>query len=240
MVKLTIDNKAIEIEEGSTILEAAGKVHINLPTLCYHEALSPIGSCRLCSVEVMCNGTSSIVTACDYPVEEGIRVSTDSAKALNARKLAMELLLAWCPQSAEIQVLAKQLGVSKSRFTVETEDCILCQRCVKTCREIVGVEAISFITKSADRDVEQVSIEGSKDKCIGCGSCAYVCPTDAITVEDIGDTRIISMPQGKIEFKLKKCKTCGSYWAPEKQLDYIAKLSNQSPEIFDTCPVCRD
>jgi len=239
MVKLAIDNKAIEIEEGSTTLEAAEKSGIPIPSLCYHEALTPIGSCRLCSVEVTHNGKSNIVTACNYPVEEGMSVSTNSANVIDARKMVIELLLAQCPHSQKIQVLAKQLGVNQPRFTLETQDCVLCQRCVKTCREIVGVEAISFITRNSNQEVEQVSIDGSADKCIGCGSCAYVCPTEAIKLEDIGDTRIISMPSGKMEFKLKKCKTCGNYWAPEKQLDYIVKMSNQSPEIFDNCPNCR-
>ena len=193
MIKLTIDNKEVEVEEGSTILQAVEKLRIPIPTLCYHEALTPIGSCRLCSVEVMSDGKSDIVTACDYPAEEGMTVSTGLPKVIDARKTAAELLLARCPGSPDIQLIAKRLGVSQPRFTIESEDCILCQRCVKTCREIVGVEAISFITTSADHNVEQVSIVCSEERCIGCGSCAYACPTDAITMEDVGATRRISM-----------------------------------------------
>ena len=109
MVKLTIDNNTIEIEEGSTVLGAAEKIGIRIPTLCYHEALSPIGSCRVCAVEVMTDGTSSLTSACACPVEEGLEVRTDSEKVEKFRRLAVELLLAQRPHSSKIQKLAKEL-----------------------------------------------------------------------------------------------------------------------------------
>ena len=240
MVKLTIDNQTVEAEEGSTILDAASKVGIYIPTLCYHEALSPDGACRLCSVEVITNGTSNLNTACTYPVEEGLEVKTNSEKVINARKMVTELLLAQHPHSDKVQMLAKKLGIEKPSFTLEDRECILCGLCVRTCREIVGPEAIDFIAQGLNRDIDEPFVKHSEIKCIGCDSCAYVCPTEAITVEDVGDTRTLTTPSGKIEFKLKKCKVCGNYWAPEKQLEYIAKQSNQSPEMFDVCPDCRD
>jgi len=239
MVKLTIDNKVIEVEEGSTILEAVEKSGIFIPTLCYHEALTPIGSCRLCSVEIIANGTSDLTAACTYPVEEGLEVRTNSERVVNARKVAMELLLAQCPHSDRIQELASKLGIEKPSFTLEERECILCGLCIRACGEIVGVSAINFIAQGIDRDIGEPSIEVSSSECIGCDSCAYICPTDAITVDDVGDTRIINTPSGKMEFKLKRCKTCGNYWAPERQLDYIVKKLDLLPEVFDNCPNCR-
>ena len=239
MVKLTIDNKVIEVEEGSTILEAVEKSGIFIPTLCYHEALTPIGSCRLCSVEVIANGTSDLTAACTYPVEEGLEVRTNSERVVNARKVAMELLLAQRPHSDRIQELASKLGIEKPSFTLEERECILCGLCIRACGEIVGVSAINFIAQGIDRDIGEASIEVSSSECIGCDSCAYICPTDAITVDDVGDTRIINTPSGKMEFKLKRCKTCGNYWAPERQLDYIVKKLDLLPEVFDNCPNCR-
>ena len=240
MVKITIDDKVVEAEEGSTILDAARKVGVYIPTLCYHEALSPIGSCRLCSVEVMTDGTSNLTTACNYPVEEGLKVRTNSEKVVQARRLAVELLLAQRPHSGSIGELAKKLGIEKPSFTLKQRECILCELCVRACHEIVGVDAITFIAQGINRGIDEPSIEISPIKCIGCDSCAYVCPTEAITVEDVGDTRIINTPSGKLEFKLKKCKTCGNYWAPEKQLDYIVEKWHLEPGIFDNCPDCRD
>jgi len=240
MVKLTIDDKVVEAEEGLTILDAANKVGVYIPTLCYHEALSPIGSCRVCSVEVIADGTSNLTTACNYPVEEGLKVRTNSEKVVQARRLAMELLLAQRPHSGSIGKLAKKLGIEEPSFTLKQRECILCELCVRACHEIVGADAITFIAQGINRGIDEPSIEVSPIKCIGCDSCAYVCPTEAITVEDVGDTRIINTPSGKMEFKLRKCRTCGNYWAPEKQLDYIAKKWHLEPGIFDTCPDCRD
>ncbi len=240
MVKLTIDNQEVETEEGSTILDAASKTGIYIPTLCYHESLSSSGSCRLCSVEVITNGASHLTTACTYPVEEGLEVRTNSQEVIETRKLVMELLLAQHPHSDAIQKLARKLGVGKPTFILKEEECVLCELCVRACREIVGVNAISFIAQGIGRDIDKPSVEISLTKCIGCDSCAYICPTEAITVEDVGDTRIINAPSGKMEFKLKRCNTCGNYWAPEKQLDYIIEKAGLASDAFGNCPDCRD
>ncbi len=240
MVKITIDNQIVDAEPGSTVLDAARKAGIYIPTLCYHESLSPAGSCRVCTVEITSNGKSALTAACTYPAEEGLQVKTSSARAIKARKLAVALLLAQRPHSDRIQELADKLGIEKPSFTLEEKECILCGLCVRACHEIVGVDAISFIAQGLNRGIDQPFIRHSETRCIGCDSCAYVCPTEAITVTDADDTRTLTTPSGKIEFKLKKCKACGRYWAPEKQLDYIAKQSNQSPETFDLCPDCRD
>jgi len=238
MVTLTIDGREVQAEEGAMILEVARAHNIYIPALCYHEEVAPYGACRLCMVEIVTNGRERLVASCLYPVEEGLRVKTNSERVKNNRRMVMELLLARCPNNKVIQDLARQVGVDKTPFKLEDKQCILCGLCVRVCEEVVGVSAISLVNRGVDRQMT-TPFNDFSEACIGCGSCAYVCPTGAISMEDVGDTRIIDMPQVKMEFKLKKCNKCGKYWAPERQLEYIAKIAGLAPETFDVCPDCR-
>jgi len=240
MVTLTIDGREVQAEEGKTILEAARDNNIYIPALCYHEEVAPYGACRLCMVEIITNGKERLVASCLYPVEEGLVVKTNTERVTNLRRIVAELLLARCPDSEVIQELAGKLGIDKPSFRLEegNRKCILCALCTRVCQEVVGVSAISLVNRGVDRQMT-TPFNDFSEACIGCGSCAYVCPTGAISMEDVGDTRIIDMPQVKMEFKLKKCNKCGKYWAPERQLEYIAKIAGLAPETFDVCPDCR-
>ena len=116
MVKLTINDKPIEVEEGTTVLEAAQALSIKIPTLCYHKALSPYGGCRLCLVELDDGRRKRIQTACVYVAQEGLKVQTDTEQVIKARRIVLELLLARCPESDEIQRIARELGVTQTRI----------------------------------------------------------------------------------------------------------------------------
>ena len=240
MVKLTIDNKIVEIEEGSTVLEAATKAGINIPTLCYNEELSPAGACRVCAVEIVSAEKPFIVTSCNYHVADGMVISTKSEKALKARKLAVEMLLAQSPHSEKLTKLAQTLELEAPRFSLKNDECVLCRLCVRTCQEVVGVNAITFVAQGLDRDNKEACVKWDADKCIACGSCAYICPTKAVAICDNVDTRVIQTTNVKMEFKMKACTKCGAYYAPEKQLEYLAKTANLPIEKFDLCMDCRD
>jgi len=239
MVTFNIDGREFKAEEGQTILQVARENGIDIPTLCHHEAIEPYGACRLCIVEISKGRRSRIVTSCLYPVEQGLAVKTNSPRVISNRKMLVELLLARCSKNKVIKELASQMGIEQSVFRpeyLEDNDCMVCGLCVRTCEQVVGVSAISLVNRGITKEPASPFLEPARD-CIGCGSCYYVCPTGAIKMEDRQDTRIIY--NWKVEFKLKKCKVCGNYWAPEKQLEYIRQKWNLPQDFFDICPTCK-
>jgi NADH dehydrogenase/NADH:ubiquinone oxidoreductase subunit G len=239
MVTLTINGLELQAEEGQTILQVARENGIDIPTLCHNEAIEPYGACRMCIVEISKGKRARIVTSCLYPVEEGLVVKTDSPRVISNRKMILELLLARCSKNKVIRELASQTGIEQPSFKsedLEDNDCIVCGLCVRACEQIVGVSAISLVNRGITKEPASPFLGPAAD-CIGCGSCYYVCPTGAIKMEDRKDTRIIY--NWKVEFKLKECKVCGNYWAPEKQLEYIRKKWNLAEDFFDICPTCK-
>jgi NADH dehydrogenase/NADH:ubiquinone oxidoreductase subunit G len=242
MVNLTINGRKIQAEEGTTLLYAARDNNIYIPTLCENEAVSPYGACRLCLVEIKtAKGRERTVTSCIYLVEEGLTVETDTEKIRNIRRMLLELLLARCPDSEVIQEMAAGYGLEKSRFPGRkgNNKCILCANCARTCEEVVGVAAISLAKRGVERELTTPFDEDFSEACIGCGSCAYSCPTGAISLTDRGSKRIIKWPHNTMEFKLQKCSVCGTYWVPEKQVEYIAATSGTPISDYDVCPDCR-
>jgi bidirectional [NiFe] hydrogenase diaphorase subunit len=239
MITLNIDGREFKAEEGQTILQVARENGIDIPTLCHHEAIEPYGACRLCIVEISKGKRTKIVTSCLYPVEEGLEVKTASPRVISNRKMLLELLLARCSKNKVIKELASQMGIEQPTFKLEyleDNDCIVCGLCVRACEQVVRVSAISLVNRGITKEPASPFLEPAT-ACIGCGSCYYICPTGAIKMEDKGDTRIIY--NWKVEFKLKKCKVCGNYWAPEKQLEYIRKQWNLPEDFFDICPNCK-
>jgi NADH dehydrogenase/NADH:ubiquinone oxidoreductase subunit G len=201
MVKLTIDDTTVEVSENTTILEAAKEAGIKIPTLCYNKYLKPYGGCRMCLVEVTnpaMGSRSMLVSSCTHPVSEGIVVTTDSDSVIEARKFIIELMLARCPDSSDIQDLAKQYEIPVAdeasldevgKYLLygapkpEHTKCILCAQCVRVCAEVVQRNALSLTYRGTLKKV-RTPFDRISGTCIGCGSCAYLCPTNTITVEE--------------------------------------------------------
>jgi bidirectional [NiFe] hydrogenase diaphorase subunit len=240
MVKVTIDGKQFEAVEGQMVLSVAQSHHIYIPTLCAHESVTPYGACRMCTVEITNkSGRSRLVTSCLYPVEDGLVVQTNSEKVAKHRRMLIKLLMARVPDSDVIKEMAEKLGVTSTPFPLEDHHkCILCALCTRACAEVVGQSAISLVNRGIDREMT-IPFFDNNDACIACGSCEEICPTGAITLEDKGDTRTIKMPNNKMTFKMQKCKVCGRYYAPKRQIEFMAKKSGRPLEFFDTCPDCR-
>ncbi|APV44135.1 4Fe-4S dicluster domain-containing protein [Dehalogenimonas formicexedens] len=242
MVKININGRDFEAEPCQTVLSVAQSAGIDIPTLCHTEAVADYGACRICLVEVERRGRKRLVTSCLYPVEEGIKVTTDSERVKKVRKTIIELLLARCPDSQAIREMAENMGVTESRFALEekaeTGSCILCGLCTRVCSEVVGASAISLVNRGTAREVA-LPFYDEASSCIACGSCAYICPTGAISLVDAGSKRIISWPNGTVDFQMKQCTRCGSHYAPVRQVEYMIESSGLSPTEFELCPDCR-
>jgi heterodisulfide reductase subunit A len=179
MINLTINDRPVEVPEGATVLEAAKKLGINIPTLCYYDAIEPYGGCRLCLVEVTSGPRTQLTTACTYPVSEGLTVRTDTEEVLEGRRFVMDLLLSRCPEVPALQEMARQLDLQGPSFPQGESDCILCGKCVRVCHELQHVGAIGLTGRGAKRQILTPFGEISQ-VCRTCGACAFVCPTGHI------------------------------------------------------------
>ncbi|MEK6193224.1 MAG: 2Fe-2S iron-sulfur cluster-binding protein, partial [Deltaproteobacteria bacterium] len=192
MITFKLNGKTVQGDEGQYILQVAEKYGINIPTMCHHKALEPAGMCRLCTVELFDGRRSRFVTACNYPIWEGMEITTDSEAVHQGRKLIVELLLARCPDVPMLKKLAKEYGIEEPRFKTEDDDCILCGLCVRMC-ERMGSSAISLTGRGVEMKVD-TPYHLQSDVCMACGACASVCPTGHITLEKIND--VITRRQG--------------------------------------------
>jgi len=182
MLRLTIDDQLVEIPKGYTLLQAARERSIAIPTLCYLESLAPYAACRLCLVELVNARGSKLVASCAYPCEEGLVVRTNSDMVLDARRTVIELLMTTAGHLPVVQALAQEYNVQAPYVTLDPNDCILCGLCVRVCKEIVGVGAISLTRRGMSR-VVSTPFQISSADCIECATCALVCPTGAIRIE---------------------------------------------------------
>jgi heterodisulfide reductase subunit A len=183
MVTFKLNGETVQGEEGQYILQVAEKYGVDIPTLCHHKALEPAGMCRLCTVELFDGRRTRYVTACNYPIWDGMEIKTDSEAVHQGRRLIVELLLARCPEVPVLLDLAKQYGIEEPRFEKEGDTCILCGLCTRIC-ERMGADAITLTGRGLDLAVD-TPFHVQTDLCIACGACASVCPTGHITLEKI-------------------------------------------------------
>ena len=209
MIRVIINGNEFEAQPGDTVLAVARTAGIDIPTLCYHPATTPDGSCRLCLVEVSLQGRTRIVTSCCYPARDGLQVHTDTPRVQRARRGVMELLLARAPESEYLRALAASMGVTETRFPTVTHaqrDCILCGLCVSVCREIIGGAAISFANRGVNRTVAAPFLEPS-EACVGCGACEAVCPVGTIRLR--WTEAEVEVSPFKTRVALVRCEECG-------------------------------
>ena len=209
MVNIKINGFDYQVPAGSTILEAAHQVGIEIPTLCYLKEINAIGACRICVVEV--KGARSLVAACVFPVNEGMEIYTNTPKVIEARKTTLELILSThkkeclsCVRSGncELQKLCKDYGIedenafagefinyaiddSASHMYRDNEKCILCRRCVAVCDKTQGVSVIGANARGFDTHIgSPFEYKLGDVACISCGQCITACPTGALSERD--------------------------------------------------------
>ena len=189
MPRVTIDGRIGEFPEGTTILSAAASLGCDIPSLCNVPGLPPDPVCRICSVEVELGGRTTMQTACSRPVVDDMVVSTRSKRVLHHRRLLIQMLMARSPNVEAVKELAAREGIDSTPFAstlpegTEPDDCILCGRCVRACREISGAEVLGFMGRGFDRRVA-LPFDEPSDACISCSACASLCPTGCISMED--------------------------------------------------------
>ena len=212
-VNVIINGKEYAVPAGSTVLEAARAANIDIPTLCYLKDINEIGACRLCLVEVSEGGRPfRLVTACVYPVTEGMVVKTNTPKIMQSRKTNLELLLSnhdrkclSCVRSTtcELQKLCLEYGVDETKFCGEKSSyaiddaspiirdnnkCILCRRCVATCKHVQAVGVIGANDRGFDTHIASVfETPLAETSCINCGQCIVSCPVGALYERDDTD-----------------------------------------------------
>jgi len=170
VIILEIDGREVTVEEGTTVLEAANLLGIDIPTICYDKDLSPYGACRLCVVEIGEEPRTKMVSSCTYPAEKGLKVKTNSPRVENARKMILELYLALSPDFERIKDLAAKYGVYAHRFKQKYEDCILCGLCVRKSGEKKLGRIIAFRGRGDKRSVG-APYGVKSDECRPCGRC---------------------------------------------------------------------
>ncbi len=230
---ITINGKPCPCQKGEYILAVAKRNGIEIPTLCQHKALGEQGACRVCVVEVEEGGKKKIVTACVYPLTRECAVETDSERVARERGMILALLRCRAPESADIARLCETYGApSLPRLRpLPSGKCVLCALCVKACNSL-GSGAINTMQRGTKKCVSTPYDEASPD-CIGCGSCAAVCPTGEIQLTQTHDSRTI---WGK-EFALVHCARCGAPIGTIEALRHAAKRAGQ-PEAT-LCESCR-
>lgn len=185
MIEITLNDQKVQVEEGSTILDAAKKIGVEIPALCHHPDVILYGACRLCTVEIHDGRKTRMVTACNYPIRKPITVNTDSEKTISTRKTLIRMMLSRWPNVTYIKEIAKKYKVENPDYTHPLVDsnenaCILCGLCVRICEQDGAYEEgiMGYTGRGSSRSVAvNMPYKEHPDKCPECNKCAAICPT---------------------------------------------------------------
>ncbi|MDJ0762608.1 MAG: 2Fe-2S iron-sulfur cluster-binding protein [Myxococcota bacterium] len=232
-----INGKKLIATKGETVLSVAKRNRVDIPTLCHHDALEPVGACRLCTVEIThedWNGWKGLVTSCLYPVVDGLVVATDSPAVVRLRQTILDLLVARCPESAVIRDLAEKHGpVTEYKRHTDGSKCIMCYLCTRACAA-VGCHAISAVNRGTLKEIAP-PFHQDAIACVGCGTCAAICPTGHIQMTDKPRTREI---WGRT-FDFIQCEDCGAPVITAAYRDFAVQHQKLDESYYTTCTACK-
>ncbi len=232
MIEIKINDRKILAKENQTILGVAKENQIKIPHLCFHPALKPSGSCKLCGVEVGSpSGKQVVMLSCILKVKENLEIKTESKLVDTHREKAFNKLLQMAPDSIRIRDLAKEFGVT---VTPPPNGCIRCRLCIRVCNEIVKSRALKMV-----KTEEGSQVMPGEGTCIGCGTCANLCPTNTIRIDDLDSVRTISI-KGRIigQLPLEWCEGCGKMYATSNFLKHVAQSTTSHPDTKEHHHLC--
>jgi bidirectional [NiFe] hydrogenase diaphorase subunit len=239
-VKLWIDGLEVTAPAGASLLDVTRRAGRDVPSLCHHEAVPPIASCRLCLVEVRRPGRcdASLTTSCDYPVSADLEVVTDSPLIRRHRTMNLQLLLPYAPDAPALTQLVDRLAMTRPLFPPVTDatlpGCIMCELCVRVCATL-GYNALSTIGRGDHKSVGPPFAEEAAMACAGCGSCHTVCPTRCIPMTDSSTARTI---WGRT-FELSTCENCHAPIMTTAQRALTAARGDLSADHYTLCEACK-
>jgi bidirectional [NiFe] hydrogenase diaphorase subunit len=235
MVKIKINGQEHEVQEGMRLLTVLTDKGFKIPSLCFHHALTPAASCKLCIVEVTDrNEPPKTKLSCAIKTKEGMEVVTESAMIYKMRNIAIGNLLKMAPRSERIIAIGEEFNLITG---IIPDGCIRCRLCIRVCKEVIGAQALKMVKR---KGINYVTPREA-GACIGCGTCANLCPTGAIQLVDKGNVRTIMIRDEVIgRHPLERCEMCGRLFATPKFLQHVEQQEHakEHPDVKEHHQYC--
>ena len=236
MAEIRVNGRMHTAPEGQRLLPELREIGLKIPSLCFHNALTPSAACKLCQVEIKLPGKPPRTRlSCATRIKAGMEINTESAMIHQMRSKALGDLLKMAPEAEAIHEIGRKFGLSTG---IRPDGCIRCRLCVRVCTEIIGARAL----KIEKREGQKYVVPSERGECIGCLTCTNICPTGAIHYEDRDQVRTVLIRDEVVaRHTLEHCDICGRQFATAKFLKHVKASEEKHPEekaAHTHCPTC--